>query len=85
MDRVAAGQDPKAVFRDPAANVRVPLPNADLASVRDGHTAAQILGNPRLRMMCTSYVFQAGQPDAVRQAFADAMGMEPQEFRGLGG
>jgi len=85
MDRVAAGQDPKAVCRDPDANVRVPLPNADLAGVRDGYTTAQILGNPRLRMMSTSYVFQAGQPDEVRQAFADAMGLEPQEFRGLGG
>jgi 5,5'-dehydrodivanillate O-demethylase len=63
----------------------VPLPNADLAGVRDGYTTAQILGNPRLRMMSTSYVFQAGQPDEVRQAFADAMGVEPQEFRGLGG
>jgi 5,5'-dehydrodivanillate O-demethylase oxygenase subunit len=83
--RLADGQDPKGVIRDPAANVRVPLPNAEMAGIRDGHTSEQILANPRLRMLCTSYVFQAGQPDAVRQAFSEAMGLAAQEFRGLGG
>lgn len=85
LARVAAGEDPKGVLRDAASNVRVPLPNAEIASIRDGYTSAQILANPRLRMLFTSYVFQAGQPDVVRQAFAEAMGLDVQEFRGLGG
>lgn len=85
LARVAAGQDPKGILRDPSANVRVPLPNAETASIRDGYTTEQILANPRLRMLFTSYVFQAGQPEPVRQAFSDAMGLEAQEFRGLGG
>lgn len=85
MARVAAGQDPKGVLRDPAANVRVPLPNAELESIRDGYTSAQILGNPRLRMLFTSYLFQAGQPESVRKESSEAMGLEVNEFRGLNG
>jgi 5,5'-dehydrodivanillate O-demethylase oxygenase subunit len=83
MERVAAGQEPKCVIRDPARNRRVRLPNADLCSVQDGYTVAEILGNPRLKLLSTSYIFQAGQPEEVRRQFAEAMGIEPQEFAGL--
>lgn len=83
MDRVAAGQDPKGVLRDPERNVQVPLPNAELRSVREGYTTAEILANPRLHMLFTSYVFQAGQPEAVRRSFSEAMGLEVIEFQGL--
>ncbi len=83
MDSVAAGHDPKGLIRDPALNQRVALPNADTRSVLDGHTTADIMANPRLRLMFTSYIFQAGQPEAVRRQYADAMGIEPQEFAGL--
>lgn len=83
MDRVAAGQDPKGVIRDPAKNQRVPLPNAELRSIQDGYTMTDILGSPRLKLLFTSYIFQAGQPQEVRRQFADAMGIEPQEFSGL--
>lgn len=87
LDRIAAGLDPKGVIRDPAANHQVSLSNADLAGVLQGDTTAEILANPRLRMMSTSYVFQAGQPEAVRLTFAEAMGagvgVQPQGFIGL--
>jgi len=83
MDRVAAGQDPKGVIRNTTENQRVPLPNAELRSIQDGYTTAEILGSPRLKLLFTSYIFQAGQPQEVRRQFADAMGIEPQEFSGL--
>ena len=83
LDRIAAGLDPKGVMCDPTANHQVSLPNADLAGVLKGYTTAEILANPRLRMMSTGYVFQASQPEAVRLAFAEAMGVVPQEFKGL--
>ena len=34
-------------------------------------------------MMFTSYVFQAGQPDTVKQQYSQAMGLAVQEFAGL--
>jgi 5,5'-dehydrodivanillate O-demethylase len=37
----------------------------------------------RLRTMYTTYVFQAGQPEWVRQQFADAMGLPMGEHDGL--
>jgi 5,5'-dehydrodivanillate O-demethylase len=83
MEAVANGAEPKGTIRDPAYNVRVPLPVADRDSVMAGYTTAQILADPRKRMMATTYMFQAGQPETVRQAFSSAMGIEAAEFGGL--
>lgn len=83
MERIAQGGVPKGVITDPAMNVRVELPIADRESVLEGHTREQIMAHPFLRMMFTSYVFQAGQPESVKQQFSDAMGLETQEFAGL--
>jgi 5,5'-dehydrodivanillate O-demethylase len=38
-----------------------------------------------MKLFYTSYIFQAGQPEAVRQAFSDAMGLEVKEFDGVVG
>ena len=73
----------KGVIRDPAVNHQVRLPIADREIVVAGHTRDQILADPRLRMLCTSYIFQAGQPESVREAFSQAMGLQAQEFTGL--
>ncbi len=81
---IAADKDPKGVIRDPANNLRVSLPIAERDVVVAGHTREQILSNPRLRLLSTSYVFQAGQPQSVRELFSQAMGLEVQEFKGLG-
>ncbi len=83
MERIAQGGVPKGSITDPAKNVRVELPIADRESVLEGYTSEQIMAHPFLRMMFTSYVFQAGQPESVKQQFSDAMGLETQEFAGL--
>jgi len=83
LERVAAGEDPKGVLRDPQLNVRVPLPAAGRRAMERGYTRAEILASPRLRMLATSFIFQAGQPEAVRRAFSEAMGIEATEFEGL--
>jgi 5,5'-dehydrodivanillate O-demethylase len=83
MEKVARGEDPKGTVRDPAANQRIPLPVADRQSVVEGYTRAEILAHPRRKLLFTSYIFQAGQPERVRAEFAQAMGLEPQEFKGL--
>lgn len=80
LERVSNGQEPKGLIRDPAANTGVDLPMMTLGMMRDGVTKAQILADPRLRMLFTTYVFQAGQPDDVKAQFEAAMGLEATSF-----
>lgn len=83
LKAVANGAEPKGLIRDPAANHAVLLPSMDRDAVIAGHSKAEILADPRLHMLSTSYVFQAGQPDHVRRAFEAAMGLKSTEFGGL--
>ena len=83
MERIAAGGEAKGTIRDPARNVRVPLPMMDRAQVLEGFPVEAIMAHPRMKLLYTSYIFQAGQPDSVRQAFSQAMGLEVQEFDGI--
>ena len=34
-------------------------------------------------MLCTSYIFQAGQPEWLRKEYAEVMGIEAREFDGI--
>jgi 5,5'-dehydrodivanillate O-demethylase len=83
MKRIEAGEEAKGVIRDPARNHAVQLPMMARADVIDGFTKAEIMADPRKRMMFTSFVFQAGQPGSVQQAFSEAMGLDATEFTGL--
>jgi 5,5'-dehydrodivanillate O-demethylase len=83
MERIAKGEVAKGAIVDAEKNVRVELPVADRESVLKGYTSAEILADPLKRMMFTSYVFQAGQPEDVKQQFSRAMGLQVQEFAGL--
>jgi 5,5'-dehydrodivanillate O-demethylase oxygenase subunit len=83
MEKIAAGGDAKGTIRDPERNVRVPLPMMDRAQVLEGHSIEDILAHPRMKLLYTSYIFQAGQPESVRQAFSEAMGLDVKEFDGL--
>ena len=85
LKAVADGAEPKGTIRDPDANHAVALPSMGKDELLRGHTKAEIMGNPRLRMMSTSYLFQAGQPAEVKAAFEAAMGLEATEFTGLVG
>ena len=83
LEAVAQGREPKGLIRDPARNHRVPLPMMDRAQVVDGQPIAEILRRPRLKLMYTTYVFQAGQPDWLRREYAEVMGIEGREFDGI--
>jgi 5,5'-dehydrodivanillate O-demethylase oxygenase subunit len=83
MQRIANGEVAKGTILDAQKNTCVQLPIADRESVLEGYTSAEILADPRKRMMFTSYVFQAGQPEEVKQQFSLAMGLPVQEFSGL--
>jgi 5,5'-dehydrodivanillate O-demethylase len=84
LKTIAEGGDVKGLIRDPARNRAVELPMMERQDMLDGYTKAEILADPRRRMLSTSYVFQAGQPEAVRLEFEQAMGLEAAEFSGLG-
>ena len=83
MERVAAGQDPKGIIRDPAQNQCVQLPIANVDTTLRGMTTEQILQDPRRRVRLTSYILQAGQPDEIRREMSRVMGIEIGEFEGL--
>ena len=41
------------------------------------------MARPRMKLMYTTYVFQAGQPEAVRQQVAEALGLEAKAYDGI--
>jgi 5,5'-dehydrodivanillate O-demethylase len=72
LERVKRGEDPKAIVRDPAQNVSIPLPVALRELLVNGLPRAEFEKHPILG--ARRYPFQAGQPDEVRRAFDEAMG-----------
>ena len=74
IERVRRGEDPKAILRDPAANRAVPLPTIDRAAVTEGMTAEEIRAGGAMHLK--RFIFQYGQPEAVRLAQQQAMGID---------
>ena len=79
---VAAGEEPKGLIRDPAQNRHVELPMMNRQETIDGYTVAEILADPRKRLLFMGFPFQDGQPDEVRKQFEEAMGLEAVAFAG---
>jgi len=76
LEAIARGEEPKAIIRDPAVNKNVPLPVAERKLLVDGLTRAELLAHPILgKQYAGDYIFQAGQPEEVRAAFKEAMGV----------
>jgi 5,5'-dehydrodivanillate O-demethylase len=83
MDTVAQGGEPKAILRDTERNVRVPLPMVYGDQITQSRTQAEILAHPTLKQFYTAYIFQAGQPAAVRDMASQALGIAMNEFDGV--
>jgi 5,5'-dehydrodivanillate O-demethylase len=83
LELVAAGQDPKAIIRDPEKNKVVQLPIANNDTTLRGLSTQDILNDSRRRVRLTSYILQAGQPESVRREMSQVMGIEVGEFEGL--
>ncbi len=79
LKAIEAGRDPKAVIRDPEANRAIPLPVAERQAITEGFSRAEIMRNPLARRGLQGYIFQTGQPAAVREAFLAAMGFTEEE------
>jgi len=76
LEAVAKGEDPKATIRDLVLNRCVPVPVAERKILTEGLTREQLLKHPLLgRQLTEGYPFQIGQPEEVRSAYADAMGV----------
>src|SRR5262245_48903488 len=79
LDRMTNGLDPKAVIRDPEINNCVRLPVAHRSAYVDGLPFEQLIKHPMLgKQLTDGYPLQAGQPDEIRRAYEDAMGITAQ-------
>jgi 5,5'-dehydrodivanillate O-demethylase len=76
LEAIKEGKDPKGLVRDPKINQCVPLPIAFKDNYVNGLTAAEMLKHPVFSGQLKGYVFQIGQPEEVRRAFVDAMGID---------
>jgi 5,5'-dehydrodivanillate O-demethylase oxygenase subunit len=73
---ISRGEDPKGVIRDPASNVAVRLPVAERRFLTESVSREELLKHPVLgKQYAGEYPFQAGQPEEVRRAYAEAMGI----------
>jgi 5,5'-dehydrodivanillate O-demethylase oxygenase subunit len=78
LEVMKKGGDPKAILRDLAENQCVELPLIGGDVLREGLAREQLAAAPRLAALATPdrYIFQAGQPAEIRQAYEEAMGIK---------
>jgi 5,5'-dehydrodivanillate O-demethylase len=76
MEAIKQGNDPKAVIRDPEEAAFVPLPIAEREFFIEGMPLEEQLEHPFYGPPMNAFMWQAGQPQEVWDAFRDAMGME---------
>ena len=76
LDGMESGRDPKAVIRDEKLKDCVPLPIMNRAVLTSGLTREQLKTTPEGQFLSRPFPLLVGQPDEVKRAYADAMGME---------
>jgi 5,5'-dehydrodivanillate O-demethylase len=78
IDGIAAGRDPKATVRDAKVNECVTLPIAAREHFTEGWSIndASKLGNNLAPSAMRDFVWLTGQPEEVRRAHNEAMGLE---------
>ncbi len=76
LERIEKGEDPKAIYRDPATHGRIELPILERDYLSRGPTRAEA-NDPNFRMarFFVKFIFQAGQPEEVWAKYCDAMGI----------
>jgi 5,5'-dehydrodivanillate O-demethylase oxygenase subunit len=76
LDRIAKGQDPSSIVRDPAVAKCIALPDAMRKYNVEGVPLADYAKHPLLRERLARFRHHYGQPAEVRSAFAEAMGLK---------
>jgi 5,5'-dehydrodivanillate O-demethylase len=80
LEKVARGEDPSGVYRDPEANTIVRWPDNRREKLEPGKPKAELLkqlenfASP-LRAKNDYFQFYAGQPEDVQKAYEEAMGI----------
>lgn len=75
LEAVERGDDPKGVIRDPAINKHISLPAAERHILVDGMSLEKFKAHPVFSKHFQRFIFQAGQPLEVWEAYCDAMGV----------
>jgi 5,5'-dehydrodivanillate O-demethylase len=75
LDRVAKGEDPSGIIRDPAKAACVPLPDVMRKYNVEGVPVADYDKHPLLKERLAGFRHHFGQPPEVRRAFEQAMGI----------
>ena len=77
LEAIERGEDPKATIRDAALNASgIPLPVADRKILTEGLPLEELKKHPLYGPhIIKGYPFQLGQPDGVKRAFEEAMGL----------
>src|SRR5438876_1199679 len=71
------------LIRDARLNECVSLPIAHRSVFVDGLTFDELLAHPIFSTQLTGYAFQAGQPEEIRRAYEDAMGIATKRHKTL--
>ena len=75
LDKVAKGEDPSGIIRDPAAAKHVELPDVMRKYNVEGVPLADYDKHPLLKERLAGFRHHYGQPVEVRRAFEKAMGL----------
>ncbi len=76
MERIERGEDPKAIMRDRTRNSCIDLPIPFRAGAEQGLTRAELENKGNVEgAAARKFIFQYGQPEHVRRAYEDAMGI----------
>ncbi|MDB5571828.1 MAG: phthalate 4,5-dioxygenase [Hyphomicrobiales bacterium] len=76
LEAVAAGRDPKGLIRDPEEAKLVQLPIAERRNFLEGKPLAEFFKHPYYSKRLKDFPWHFGQPEAVRKAFCEAMGVD---------
>lgn len=76
LEAMERGETPKGLITDATQNHNVYLPSACRDELRQGMPRQELAEHPLLGTFIRDYFGQAGQPEAVRQAFEEAIGQK---------
>jgi 5,5'-dehydrodivanillate O-demethylase len=76
LKRLERGEDPSGIVRDPKVNACITLPIVSREMLTEGYTIAEMLEDPSIDPR-NGFPNQYGQPESVRVAYLEAMGLDP--------
>ena len=76
LERIEKGEDPKAIYRDPAKHGRIELPILERDYLARGPTREEA-DDPNFKMarFFVKFIFQAGQPEEIWADYCGVMGI----------